>query len=107
MDQPAPVAPAPRAPTLWERYHAITQIGFPAHYPVVQVLNLPLTVGLLASVLGWFVSGTAQDYVTAVGTIGIAVWAWQEALEGVNLVRHALGIAMLVSTTLTLADRIG
>lgn len=107
MAQPTHPTPVTTALTIRERYHAVTQIGFPANYPVVQFPNLPLTVGLLASVVGGFVTGTAQDYVTAVGTIGIAVWAWEEAFQGVNLVRHLLGIAMLVNTIFTLADRIG
>lgn len=111
MDHSPDATPPPRAPAhplrAWERYVALTQLGFPARYPLAQVPNLPLTVGLLASFLGWFVSGSAHSYAAAAGTIGIAVWAWGEALQGLNLFRHALGLAVLASTLITLADRLG
>lgn len=83
------------------------RLGFPQRYPLVQFPNAPLLLALAASVVGWFVGGHAQDYVSAVGTIGIVVWAWQEAVDGVNLFRHALGLAMLVSTAVSLAARFG
>jgi hypothetical protein len=87
-------------------YRELVQLGFPRHYPLVQFPNPPLVVALLASAAGWFVTGSAQDYLTAVGTIGIAVWAWQEATDGVNLFRHALGAVVLVSTAISLAHRL-
>lgn len=90
-----------------ERYRKLTQLGWPRDYPVAQFPNTPLWVSLIASVVGRFVSGEAQDYVTAVGTIGIAVWAWQEAFDGVNAFRHALGVVMLIYTAVTLAGRLG
>ena len=77
------------AATPIDHYRALVKLGFPARYPLVQFPNPPLMVALLASVVGWFVSGTVQDYATAIGTMGIVVWAYQEAVEGVNLFRHA------------------
>jgi hypothetical protein len=98
-------------PPGWRRwiagYSALTQLGFPQRYPLVQFPNPPLMVALLASVVGWFVSGDAQDYVTAIGIVGITVWAWQEAVDGVNLFRHVLGIASLINTVIGLVDRFG
>ncbi|MDO9355913.1 MAG: hypothetical protein Q7T55_19605 [Solirubrobacteraceae bacterium] len=90
-----------------DRYRALTQLGFPASYPLVQFPNPPLLLALLASVVGWFVAGDAQDYVTAVGVVGITVWAWLEAVEGVNLFRHLLGIVSLINTVIGLVDRFG
>lgn len=90
-----------------ERYRALTALGFPAQYPLAQFPNPPLVLALLASVVGWFVSGDAQSYVTAIGIVGITVWAWQEAVAGVNLFRHALGVVVLVNTVVGLVDRFG
>lgn len=87
-------------------YRDLVKLGFPARYPLVQFPNPPLLVALAASVVGWFVSGSAQDVVTAVGTMGITVWAYGEAVHGVNAFRHALGVVMLVSTAASLADRL-
>lgn len=105
-DDPTPEAAAD-PPSLLDRYRRLVGLGFPASYPLVQFPNPPLLIAIAASVVGWFVSGDAQRYVTAVGTVGIAVWAWQEAVDGVNAFRHLLGAAMLVSTVIGLADRIG
>lgn len=88
-----------------ERYRSLAAFGFPARYPLVQFPNPPLWVALLASAAGWFVDGEPQRYVTAVGTVGIAVWAWLEVFEGVNLARRLLGLVVLVHTVVTLADR--
>lgn len=88
------------------RYRQLTQLGWPRDYPIAQFPNTPLWVAIAASVVGWFVSGDAQHVATAVGTIGIAVWAWQEAFDGVNAFRHALGVVMLVYTAITLAGRL-
>jgi hypothetical protein len=84
----------------------VAQWGFPKRYPLVQFPNAPLLVALAASVVGWFVTGTVQSYVTAVGTVGIAVWAWGELVDGVNLFRHTLGLVVLVSTVINLAHRL-
>lgn len=89
------------------RYRRLVRLSWPRRYPLVQFPNAPLLVSLGASVVGWFVSGDAQDYVTAVGTVGIAVWAWQEAVDGVNGFRHALGAAGLIYTVVSLAGRLG
>ncbi|MBO9534060.1 MAG: hypothetical protein J7513_13900 [Solirubrobacteraceae bacterium] len=89
------------------RYRRLVKLGWPRSYPLVQFPNAPLLVALGASVVGWFVSGDAQDYATAVGTVGIAVWAWQEAVDGDNGFRHALGVGGLIYTVITLAGRLG
>lgn len=88
-------------------YRELLGLGFPQRYPLAQFPNPPLLLALFASVLGWVVSGTAQDWVTAVGIVGITVWAWQEAVSGVNLFRHLLGIVVLVNTVAGLVDRFG
>lgn len=88
-------------------YRELTQIGFPAQYPLAQFPNPPLMLAILASVVGWFVDGAAQDYVTAVGFVGISVWAWLELTAGVNLFRRILGLAVLVNTVVGIAARLG
>ncbi len=96
-----------RAAAVVASYRDLSKLGWPKRYPLVQWPNPPLIVALLASVVGWFVSGDVQDYVTAIGIIGITVWAWEEAVDGVNLFRHALGLVVLINTIIGLVDRIG
>ncbi len=65
---------------------------------IAQMPNLPLLVGLAATLLHFILpSGkiqTASDLV-AFGTL--FTWAWQELFEGVNYFRRALGLIGLVS----------
>jgi hypothetical protein len=42
--------------------------------------------------------GTAHDVGRAVSILGLAVWALEEALSGVNWFRRLLGVAVLVWT---------
>lgn len=93
--------------SLRARYRSLAALSFPASYPLVQFPNAPLWVAIAASVAGWFVSGEAQDYVTAVGIVGIVAWGWLELVDGVNLFRHALGAVVLVNTVVGLVDRFG
>ncbi|MEH3052419.1 MAG: hypothetical protein PGN13_00230 [Patulibacter minatonensis] len=89
-----------------ERYRALTQVGWPRRYPLVQFPNTPLWVSFAASAIGAVTGGTVQDYVAAVGTVGIVVWAWQELFSGVNAFRHVLGAAVLTHTVITLAGQL-
>jgi len=77
---------------LWRR----GQEGFPRSFPIVQFPNLPL----LLAFSGWGVAaaaqGAAHDAGRAVFTIGLGVWAWQEAAEGANWFRRAIGAGALV-----------
>lgn len=86
-------------------YRQLTQLGVPARYPLAQFPNPPLLVAIAASIVGRFATGTFGEYVTAIGIVGMTVWAWQEAVDGVNLFRHGLGIVVLCTTVMGLVDR--
>jgi hypothetical protein len=84
---------------LWRR----AQVGWPRRFPVAQFPNPPL---LLAGA-GWGLAavsgGTAHDVGRAVFIVGLGVWAWEEAVDGVNWFRRVLGAAVLVWTIASLA----
>jgi hypothetical protein len=65
---------------------------------IAQPPNLPLIVGLVATILQTIMpSGTWQ---TGVGLVAFGVWftwAWQEIFAGVNYFRRSLGVVVLVS----------
>lgn len=94
-----------RRPVAPKHLEAVRQFAIPKRYPLVQFPNAPLLVALLAWSVGLVVTGTAQDYVSAVGVVALAAWAWLEATDGINLVRRLLGIAVLFNTVISLAHR--
>jgi hypothetical protein len=77
---------------LWRR----GQVGWPRRFPIAQFPNAPL----LVAIAGWGVAavadGKAHDAGRAVFYLGLAVWAWEEATDGVNWVRRLLGAGALV-----------
>jgi hypothetical protein len=87
---------------LWTR----GQAGWPRRYPVAQFPNPPL----LVAIAGWGVAaaahGTAHDAGRAVFTLGLGVWAWQEALDGDNLFRRLLGAGVFVGLVVRLAGEL-
>ncbi len=61
---------------------------------VAQFPNLPLWIFAASAVVGWFVpdhSG-AGDVVAGIGTAGLAWWALDEVIRGVNPWRRVLGV---------------
>ena len=70
------------------------QRGWPASFPVVQAPNPPL----LVAAAGWLVDRAADGapYARAVFFAGLAVWAWQELIDGANWLRRLFGAAGLV-----------
>jgi hypothetical protein len=80
------------------------QQGWPARYPLVQFPNAPLAVSLAASVVEGLVKGGRADaYASAVSRVALGVWAWEEAVRGVNAFRRVLGVAGLVYVVVQLA----
>ena len=82
------------------------QAGWPARYPVAQFPNVPLFVALGGWILASATSGTAHNVGRAVLIVGLVVWAWQEAFEGVNLFRRLVGVAALVWIVAKLAGEL-
>ncbi len=63
---------------------------------IAQMPNLPLLVGLGASLLQLVVpSGNLQTGLDLVGFGALFTWAWQELFDGVNYFRRALGLVVL------------
>lgn len=73
-------------------------------YVVAQAPNPPLWAALAALVVRAIVDdGTVDDAASAVFYIGITIWAYEEAVNGVNGLRKALGIVALVLIAISLA----
>jgi hypothetical protein len=94
--------PEPSLRELWRR----GQVGWPAGYPVAQFPNAPLLFALAGWILAAATSGTAHSVGRAVLVVGLAVWAWKEAFEGVNLFRRVVGVAALVWIVAKLAGEL-
>ena len=76
----------------WRR----AQHGWPPRYPLVQAPNAPLAAALAAWLVAAATDGAAHDYARAAFYAALAAWAWEEAADGVNLVRRVLGAVVLV-----------
>ncbi|MEG4252816.1 hypothetical protein [Microcoleus sp. Pol10D4] len=64
---------------------------------IAQMPNLPLSVGIVASLLTLIVtSGKINLGLQIVGFGSLFTWAWQELFQGVNYFRRALGLIGLV-----------
>jgi len=85
---------------LWRR----GQAGWPRSFPIVQFPNPPLLVALA----GWGVAaatdGTVRDGGRWAFTLGLGVWAWEEATDGVNWFRRLLGAGGLAWVAFTLVS---
>jgi hypothetical protein len=90
------------AAELWRR----GQVGWPRRFPIAQFPNPPL---LLAGA-GWVVDaatgGTPHDVGRAVFTLGLAIWAWEEMVAGVNWFRRLLGAGVFVWIVVVLAGEL-
>lgn len=77
---------------LWRR----GQVGWPRSFPVAQFPNPPLLFAFAGWALAAVTDETPHDVGRAVFTIGLAVWAWEEAADGVNWFRRLIGVGALV-----------
>ncbi len=77
---------------IWRR----AQAGWPRSFPIAQFPNPPLLVALAGSALAAVAAGELQDVGRSVFIVGIGVWAWEEAVDGVNWFRRLLGTGALV-----------
>ncbi len=72
------------------------QRGWPARFPVVQLPNAPLWVALGGQLVAVMTDGSVHAYARAAFYAGLAAWASQELVSGVNWVRRALGAGGLI-----------
>ena len=77
---------------LWRR----GQVGWPRRFPIAQFPNPPLLLAFSGWGLAAVASGAAHDVGRAVFTLGLAVWAFEEAMGGANWFRRILGVGVLV-----------
>ena len=77
---------------LWRR----GQVGWPRRFPIVQFPNPPLLLAAAGLGLAAVAGGAAHDIGRAVFTVGLGVWAWEEAVSGVDWFRRLLGVGVFV-----------
>lgn len=64
---------------------------------IAQKPNLPITVGLVASLLKFLVpEGNIYTLADAVAFGALFTWAWLELFDGVNYFRRTLGLVVLL-----------
>ncbi|MEG4861340.1 hypothetical protein QUB75_28270 [Microcoleus sp. K1-B6] len=64
---------------------------------IAQMPNLPLSVGIVASLLTLLVTtGKINLGLELVAFGSLFTWAWEELFQGVNYFRRALGLIVLV-----------
>ncbi|MEG5171417.1 hypothetical protein [Microcoleus sp. B3-D7] len=64
---------------------------------IAQTPNLPLSVGIIASLLTLIVTtGKINLGLELVAFGSLFTWAWEELFQGVNYFRRALGLIVLV-----------
>ncbi|MEG4487802.1 hypothetical protein [Microcoleus sp. D2_18a_B4] len=64
---------------------------------IAQMPNLPLSVGIVASLLTLIVTtGKINSGLELVAFGSLFTWAWEELFQGVNYFRRALGLIVLV-----------
>ena len=75
-------------------------------YVVAQFPNAPLLVALVAAIASQlFDDGTtANDASRSVFYVALTVWAYEEATDGVNRFRKALGVAGLLFVVVRVAQ---
>lgn len=64
---------------------------------VAQMPNLPILVGLTATLIQFVLPSGNQTAFGLVAFGALFTWAWQELFEGVNYFRRSLGLIGLVS----------
>ncbi len=78
-------------------------------YTVVQFPNPPLWVALAALRVAWLTDdgSVIDDLARAISYVALTVWAYEEAANGVNGFRKALGIGALVLIVVAIARGVG
>jgi hypothetical protein len=72
----------------------------------VQFPNPPLLLAFAGWGLAAVTEGSVHDVGRAVFTLGLAVWAWEEAAGGANWFRRLLGAGALVWIVARLVEKL-
>ena len=84
---------APAMRDSWRR----GQHGWPARFPVAQLPNAPLWIALGGQLVAVMTDGSVHAHARAAFYAGLAAWAWEELVSGLNWARRALGAGGLIS----------
>lgn len=77
-------------------------------YVVAQAPNAPLWVAIAAATARAVLEdGALEDGAEATFYLALTIWAYEEAANGVNRLRRALGIVALALIALSLGRRFG
>jgi hypothetical protein len=77
---------------LWRR----GQVGWPRRFPIAQFPNPPLLVAIAGWAVAVVTGGAAHEAGRTVFYLGLAVWAWEEATDGINWLRRLIGAGALI-----------
>ena len=72
------------------------QRAWPARFPVAQFPNAPLRVALVGRAIAVMTDGSVHAFARAAFYAGLAAWATEELVSGLNWVRRALGAGGLI-----------
>ena len=81
----------------------VRQLSWPRGFPLVQFPNVPLILAFLGGVAAGMMHGVGHRDALAVSYLALAIWAYEELVDGVNWFRHLLGLVYIVSTVTHLA----
>lgn len=70
--------------------------GWPERFPIAQFPNAPLLLALAGRGAQARTNGRTRQISGAIATVGLAVWAAEEAVDGVNWFRRLLGTGSLL-----------
>ena len=86
---------------VWVR--RVRQFSWPRGFPLVQFPNLPLILAFAGGLAASMMHGVGHRDALAVSYLAMALWAYEELVDGVNWFRHLLGLVYVVSTATHLA----
>jgi hypothetical protein len=93
----------PGGSAIGSRLRRIARWSWPQGFPIVQFPNPPLALALLASIAAGFTEDTAHRSQRAVFYLALGVWAYDEARDGDNWFRRALGTGFSIYLIVSLA----
>lgn len=87
----------------WRQLWRQAQTGWPPGFVIVQFPNAPLIVALVAALAGRFAHGLTAAYASSAFYVALSIWAYDEAVRGVNWLRRLLGSGFLIYIVVSLA----
>ncbi len=88
-------------------YRRVRAFGWPRRFPIAQFPNNPLIAAFVAGQVAAMLHGAGHSDAQAISFGAMAIWAYEELVDGVNWFRHLLGLVYIVSTGAHLAVALG